>query len=131
MEQSQSINDRPPDRAAVIAAQEDPHPILRGTERVLLVDDEVSLLEITAQALKQLGYQPVALQSAREAIELFTRDPNAFDIVVVDQTMLEMKGDELISKMRRIRSDVPTVLWTGWGPVDHAVKGSESDIDAF
>lgn len=104
---------------------------LRGTERVLLVDDEAVLLGITAQALQQLGYHPVAFSSAREAIKVFTNDPNAFDIAVVDQTMFEMKGDHLISEIRQIRSDIPTVLWTGYSPFEDAVDDKHSGIDAY
>jgi len=61
-----------------------------GRERVLLVDDENDLVEISRLMLERLGYSVATRTSSIEALELFKSDPNKFQLVITDMTMPNM-----------------------------------------
>jgi len=84
-----------------------------GTERILFIDDEQVLADIGGQMLERLGYRVVTKTDSLEALELFQREPNRFDLVITDMTMPHMTGDKLAQEMIRIRSDIPIILCTG------------------
>jgi PAS domain S-box-containing protein len=82
-------------------------------ERILVVDDEQKLAEVTALSLEHLGYNVRFETDSRKALEVFKSDPNAFDLVLCDVSMPEMPGDDLARQVLALRPDVPVVLMTG------------------
>jgi CheY-like chemotaxis protein len=84
-------------------------------QRVMVVDDEEGLLELTADALQELGYEPMGYGSARSALEAFRASPDAFDVLITDWRMPGMSGDELIREARRVRPLLPVILISGDG----------------
>ncbi|MEE4354485.1 MAG: response regulator [Desulfatiglans sp.] len=89
-------------------------PLLRGNERILLVDDEVQLVHMMQQMLEHLGYYVTARTSSVEALEAFRTHPERFDVVITDQTMPNMMGTELAQTILSIRPDIPIILCTGF-----------------
>ena len=87
---------------------------VRGSERILVVDDEADLLEMMRIGLTRLGYAVTACPDPIDALELFRREPQAWGAVVTDQVMPRMKGFTLIGKLREIRPDCPIILCTGF-----------------
>ncbi len=85
-----------------------------GAERILFVDDEEETVEALEDSLGHLGYQVIGETSSIEAYKKFKADPFGFDIVITDQTMPKMTGDELAGKIIRIRPDIPIILCTGY-----------------
>jgi CheY-like chemotaxis protein len=85
-----------------------------GNERILLVDDEKSILFTGRNLLERLGYQVETRQNPVEALDLFRVDPNQFDLVITDMTMPKMTGDQLVQEILKIRPDVPVILNTGF-----------------
>ncbi len=59
----------------------------KGNERILLVDDEPLVVDVTKIRLKKLGYEVTALTSSIAALESFRVQPEAFDLVITDQSM--------------------------------------------
>jgi CheY-like chemotaxis protein len=102
-----------------------------GTERILVVDDEQGITETMARRLTQLGYQVTARTSSVEALELFRHKPDAFDLVLTDQTMPNMTGDQLAVELLAIRPDLPIILCTGYSSVMDPDKARELGIRAF
>lgn len=84
-----------------------------GTEKVLLVDDDSMILEMTKHSLTDIGYRVSAFLSGREALKVFSADPDAFDLVITDMTMPKMTGMDLSSEILNIRSNIPIILCTG------------------
>ncbi|RZB36760.1 MAG: hypothetical protein SRB2_01839 [Desulfobacteraceae bacterium Eth-SRB2] len=85
-----------------------------GNEKLLLVDDEESIVKMGHQRLERLGYKIESTTSSIEALELFRSKPDQFDLVITDLTMPKMTGDRLLKKIRNIRSDIPIILCTGF-----------------
>jgi PAS domain S-box-containing protein len=83
-------------------------------QRVLVVDDEESLVRLATRTLTELGYTPVGFTASATAVEAFLADPQRFDAVITDESMPGTSGSELIRKMRAIRPEMPIVLVSGY-----------------
>jgi PAS domain S-box-containing protein len=90
---------------------------MKGKGRILLVDDEEMVLTSLRNALQRSGYDVIALNNSMEALELFRRNPQEFDIVVTDLTMPQITGIELAKRFIALRPDIPIVLCTGFNDV--------------
>jgi len=83
-------------------------------ERILIVDDEQSVVEVIGEMLAHSGYRVSARTSSLEALELFRAKPDQFDLVMTDMTMPNMTGDKLAAELLQIRPDIPIILCTGF-----------------
>ena len=79
--------------------------------KILVVDDEEVVRELTVEILRRSGYKPHGVPSARHALELLDYEP--FDLVVSDVVMPEMTGVEFLYELRERLPDLPVVLMTG------------------
>ncbi len=96
-----------------------------GTESILLVDDEKTLLHVLKRIIANLGYEVKAFHDSTRAFEAFNRKSKEFDLVITDQVMPDMTGIRLISKIRSINPDVSVILLTGYNEV--LLKKAEKD----
>ncbi len=101
-----------------------------GDERILIVDDEALLSEILPRMLGQLGYRTVTRTSGTEAFDVFKAHPEAFDLVLTDQTMADMTGVELAGRINRIRPEIPIILCTGFSEAHQLADGVPAGIRA-
>ncbi len=109
-----------------------PHETLeRGDESILFVDDEDTICRICADLLEDLGYAVHAIQESHAALSHFKETPDAFDLIITDQTMPGMTGIELIKAVRQIRQDIPIILCTGYAKMINEGKALEAGADAF
>ena len=83
-------------------------------ERILLVEDEAIQRERLAALLERLGYSVTACQDGSEALAAFEMAPSDFDMIITDQAMPKMSGDQLAGAVLRIRPGIPVVLCTGF-----------------
>jgi CheY-like chemotaxis protein len=103
----------------------------RGTERILFIEDDEMLANLSAQVLTSMGYRVTTMTISTKAMELLTTNADNFDIVITDQTMPGITGKELIAQLKKIRADIPTILCTGYSSKIDAVKAAELGISAF
>ena len=89
---------------------------LRGSERILLVDDEELVLGALTQGLERLGYTVTAESSSLAALDRFKKSPTGFDLVITDQTMPQMSGLELSIALHAERPALPVIIITGYSP---------------
>jgi CheY-like chemotaxis protein len=97
--------------AKIEVANEPPHG---NGEVIMIVDDEPSLVALAEEILAGLGYEPIGFDSGTAALKAFADDPNRFDLVLTDEMMPELTGTGLALAIRRLRSDVPIVIMTGY-----------------
>src|ERR1041385_2199523 len=83
-------------------------------ERILFVDDEISLARVGARRLSALDYRVEAETDPAAALDRFRSDPAAFDLVVTDFTMPGMTGLDFAEALVRVRPDVPVLMVTGF-----------------
>jgi PAS domain S-box-containing protein len=102
-----------------------------GNERVLFVDDESHLAEMGEKLLQKLGYRVTGTTSSLEALEIFRRRPDDFDIVVSDQTMPKMTGLQMAGEIRKIRPGMPVILCTGFSDNINEENFRSHGIDGF
>ena len=106
-------------------------PSFAGTESILHVDDEESIADVTKQMLENLGYSVVSTTSSIEAFNLFTQNPDRFDIVLTDMTMPDLTGDRLAQKIMAIRPETPIILCTGHSDHINADEATRQGIRQF
>ena len=105
--------------------------IIRGSGRILFVDDEEALIEMARDLLESLGYEVTARQDSVEALEIFRANPDRFDLVITDQTMPKMTGMNLAQEVLRIRPNIPIILCTGFSSTVNARDAKSAGIKAF
>jgi CheY-like chemotaxis protein len=91
-----------------------PRPLPTGTEHILLVDDEASVVHLEKQMLERLGYRTTSFTDSLEALAAFEMDPSRFDLVITDMHMPELTGLQLAEEMIFVRPDLPVILCTGF-----------------
>jgi DNA-binding NtrC family response regulator len=86
----------------------------RKINRILVVDDEESLLVVMEQYLRRLGHDVIACRDGQEAWNAFERDPGSFTLVLADMTLPEMSGSELLSKMLNLNPRISILICSGY-----------------
>ena len=85
-----------------------------GGEHILFVDDEEILADMARSMLERLEYTVTFCTSSLEALTTLENQPDAFDLVITDQTMPGMTGLDLSRRIRQLRPDLPIILCTGY-----------------
>lgn len=85
----------------------------RGSETILFVDDEESVLSMAKAILENLGYKVITRMNPLEALDLFQSKPLFYDLVITDIMMPQMNGMALVGKILKIRPDIPIIICTG------------------
>jgi CheY-like chemotaxis protein len=86
----------------------------RGTETVLLAEDEDQIRRVSARLLSDLGYTVIPARNGDEAIELAAKHNGSIDILLSDVVMPEMNGLELWERLRMDRPALPALFMSGW-----------------
>ena len=102
-----------------------------GTERILCIDDEPSMVKMITRMLESFGYEVVGMTNSLDALGLFTKDPEAFDLILSDMAMPDLAGDLLAEKMLQVNPEIPIVLCTGYSDHINKEKSLASGIMAF
>lgn len=85
-----------------------------GSGCVLLVDDEESVREMLGAAMELMGFTVLTASDGREGVEVFRRECDRIQLVILDMTMPHLNGEQAFLEMRRIRPGVPTILCSGY-----------------
>ena len=102
-----------------------------NTENIIFVDDVESIRKSAQVCLERSGYDVTAISSGREALEIFQADPDHFDLVITDQTMAEMTGQELSTRLLKIKPNIPIIICTGNSDLITTENIRDSGMKAF
>jgi two-component system cell cycle sensor histidine kinase/response regulator CckA len=103
----------------------------RGTERILFIDDEESIVDLGRQMLNRLGYKVTTRTDSLEALQVFREQPDQFDLVITDMTMPNMTGNRLARELMGICPDIPIILCTGFSELITEERAKEMGIREF
>lgn len=108
-----------------------PGPIPTGAERILLVDDEESVINVEKDLLESIGYKIVPYLDPEKAVAHFRTQPEAYDLVITDMTMPRMTGDKLALEILSIRPDIPIIMCTGFSELINKEEALKIGIRKF
>jgi nitrogen-specific signal transduction histidine kinase/CheY-like chemotaxis protein len=91
-----------------------PAEVPTGTETVLLVEDEKSLLKFARMLLEELGYTVLAAGGPREAIQLAKEYTNEIHLLMTDVVMPEMSGRDLWEQLKTPKPDLKCLFMSGY-----------------
>jgi len=103
--------------------REVPSEILRGTESVLLVDDEEMIIEVGQEILQEMGYKVLSAKTGQEAVDLYAKNKGQIDMVILDMVMPGMGGGETFDKIKEMHPEAKVLLSSGY-----SVEGQASEI---
>jgi len=87
---------------------------------LLLVDDHKNILRLWADTLSEDGYTIFTAETGSQALDIFNREN--IDLVILDMVLPDIKGLEVLEKMKETKNDVLVIIITGYGGVETAVK---------
>ncbi|MBD3419120.1 MAG: PAS domain-containing protein [Chitinivibrionales bacterium] len=99
------------------------HSALRGTEKILLVDDEEMIRQLESEMLSSLGYSVTSVAHANEILDRLENDKDEYALLITDQTMPEMSGLELARIVKSKHPHLPIILCSGYS--DELARQSE------
>jgi DNA-binding response OmpR family regulator len=99
--------------------------------RILIVEDEKHLANGLRFNLEAEGYAVGLVDTGEAAIEALTKEPNSFDVVVLDVMLPGKDGFEVISEVRHAGQFVPTLMLTARGHPDDVLKGFAAGADDY
>jgi PAS domain S-box-containing protein len=106
-------------------------PLSNGSERILFVDDDETLVDLGKEMLETLGYHVTAQTNSPGALEAFRAAPDAFDLLITDMTMPGLTGILLVKEVMDIRPDIPAILCTGFSDQVDEKKARDAGISEY
>ena len=105
--------------------------ILRGTESVLLVDDEDIIIDVGQGIMEKLGYKVLIAKSGKEAIETYKKNQKNIDMVILDMIMPELDGGDTYDRLKEINPNIKALLSSGYSINGQAAEILERGCDGF
>jgi PAS domain S-box-containing protein len=105
--------------------------LIRGTETVLLVDDENIIIDVSKDILKTLGYKVLLARGGEEALIVYKKNQDKIDMVILDMIMPDMGGGETYDKLKEINPDIKVLLSSGYSINGQANEILERGCDGF
>ena len=97
--------------------------MVKGSETILIVDDEDMIIDVGQAMLEKLGYRVVVSKNGQEAVEKVAVIGNEIDLVILDLIMPGMDGGKTFDHIRAIRPEMPVMLSSGY-----AINGLATEI---
>ncbi|MDY7031776.1 MAG: PAS domain S-box protein [Thermodesulfobacteriota bacterium] len=113
----------PASEKGIMREKELPKELVRGTETLLLVDDEEVIIEVSTQLLKKIGYDVLVARSGEEAIDVYSENIDRIDMIILDMIMPDMKGGLVYDALKGINPHVKVLLFSGY-----SVNGQATEI---
>jgi CheY-like chemotaxis protein len=97
--------------------------MLKGSETILLVDDEDLVLDVGQAMLSKLGYRVITAKGGKQAIATFKSRSAEIDLVILDLIMPDMDGGTTFDRIHELQPEMPVILSSGY-----AINGQATDI---
>jgi CheY-like chemotaxis protein len=100
-----------------------PETLLKGKETVLLIDDEDMVLDVGARMLNGLGYDVITANNGMEALEIYEKNQDNIDVIVLDMVMPKMNGGDTFDRIKEINPAAKVLLSSGF-----SIDGQAAEI---
>ena len=111
--------------------EEKPDSLRKGTETVLVVDDEKYISDVTQQMLEQLGYSVLIAESGEMALNIYKKKKEEIDLIILDMIMPQVTGGEIFDQLKAINEEVKVILSSGYSLNDEAKEILARGCDGF
>lgn len=105
--------------------------IIKGTETILLVDDEEMIIEVNQEILKTLGYKTMIARSGKEAIEIYQNNKEMINMVIMDMIIPGVSGKEFYDNLKKIDPEIKVLLSSGYSISGQAAEILERGCNGF
>lgn len=87
---------------------------MKGTETILIIDDEADIRQLCVDMLESLGYKVITAESGSEGINIFRAMKDKISVVILDMIMPKMGGSEVFQTIKTINPDAKVILCSGY-----------------
>jgi len=103
--------------------------MVNGKKRILLIDDDKSILRILSRTLTKHGYDTDTAETGKEAEEKTTL--NSYDLALIDVKLPDVDGLDLLKKIHECRPEMMKIILTGFASMENGAKALERGADAY
>jgi len=121
----------PESKKEFMREKELPADVIKGKERVLLVDDEGIIIDVGQEILETLGYEVSLARSGKEAIAIYEKDKEKINLVILDMIMPDVSGGDVYDKIKEINPEVKVLLSSGYSINGQAAEILERGCNGF
>ncbi|MCB0276520.1 MAG: response regulator, partial [Calditrichaeota bacterium] len=104
---------------------------IRGTETLLIVEDEEMLVELLTHVLTTHGYNVLTARDGEEAIQVFRNFKEEIDLVFSDFGLPKMNGWQAFLEMRQLRPKIPGIFASGFFDPETKAAMQEKGVEKF
>lgn len=112
-----------------VSGKEGEKPTVRGTETILLVDDEPSIRQLGRTILKKRGYSVLLANDGAKALKTFKKEQRRIALVILDLTMPRQSGWEVLRKLRQLDPSIRVIIASGHRSPDNLLSQGDLAID--
>lgn len=105
--------------------------LLRGQGTVLIIEDEEGIRDLIRNVIESVGFQALEAVDGYEGLDLFRRWEREIDLVLLDLTMPRLDGVEVLQELRRLRSDIPVIVMSGYAEQDVSRRFADLQVSGF
>ena len=105
--------------------------VLKGSETVLLVDDEDMIIEVGQPMLEKMGYNVLIARGGKEALEIYQKNEQEIDMVILDLIMPDISGGDTYDKLKEIDPEIKVMLSSGYSIDGHTSEILERGCNGF
>ena len=96
---------------------------------ILVIDDDPNIRKVLQWILEKEGYMVETVENGKQALKVSEKVP--FDVALIDINLPDIKGIELLSKLKTLRPDMIRIIVTGFPSLDNAVKSVNAGAEAY
>jgi signal transduction histidine kinase/CheY-like chemotaxis protein len=108
-----------------------PEEVIKGTETILLIDDEEPVLRVGTRVLNKLGYTVLEAKSGHGAVEIYKFNKNKIDLIILDMIMPDMGGGEVYDLLKAINPEAKVLLCSGYSIDGQAMEILDRGCNGF
>jgi len=105
--------------------------VTEGKGTILLIDDEEMIIKVGKMIIPELGFTVLAAGSGREAIEIYRKNKDRIDLVILDMIMPEMDGGETYDRLKKINPAIKVLLSSGYSLDNQTKEILDRGCDGF